>query len=170
LLEEIDLLDLHRHVSERDLRGIEPRTSVAARMPASVAALPLCGLCRLAPKAAAGITGAVGYSVRNLQSRYTLGAKTGKQARRTTYAAPSASMNLAASSDDTVIVRRIDLETDMTLFSPTVLYPPIAMHDRRVSSDIAFGAWAAVVLIGLAIVSVTLGVAPVVDPTMFPVP
>lgn len=79
-------------------------------------------------------------------------------------------MNLAASSDDTVIVRRIDLDTDMTLFSPTVLYPSIAMQDRRVSSDIAFGAWAAVVLIGLAIVSVTLGVAPVVDPTMFPVP
>jgi hypothetical protein len=46
--------------------------------------LPPCGLYRLAPKAAAGITGAAGYSVRNLQSRYTPGAKTGKQARRTT--------------------------------------------------------------------------------------
>jgi hypothetical protein len=58
----------------------------------------------------------------------------------------------------------------MTLFSPTVLYRRIAMPDRRISSDIGFGAWASVVLIGLSIVSVTLGVAPIVDPTMFPVP
>ncbi len=64
----------------------------------------------------------------------------------------------------------IDLETDMTLFSPTVLYPPIAMQDRRISWDIAFGVWASTVLIGLAIVSVALGVAPVVDPTTFPAP
>jgi hypothetical protein len=77
--------------------------------------------------------------------------------------------NLGALSCDIVIVRTIDLETDMTLFSPTVLYPPIAMHDRRNSSDIAFGVWASVALIGLAIVSVALGVPPVVDPTMFPV-
>jgi hypothetical protein len=59
----------------------------------------------------------------------------------------------------------------MTLFSSTVLYRPIGMPDRRISSDIGFGVWAAVVLIGLlAIVSVTLGVAPVADPTMFPAP
>jgi len=56
----------------------------------------------------------------------------------------------------------------MTLFSPTVLYPPIATRDRRISSDITFGVWASVVLIGLAIVSVALGVAPLVDPAMFP--
>jgi hypothetical protein len=61
-------------------------------------------------------------------------------------------------------------ETDMTLFSPTVLYPPIAMHDRRIFSDIVFGVWASTVLIGLAIVSVALGVAPIVDPTIFPAP
>jgi len=58
----------------------------------------------------------------------------------------------------------------MTLFSPTVLYPPIAVHDRRISSDIVFGVWASTVLIGLAIVSVALGVAPIIDPTIFPAP
>jgi hypothetical protein len=58
----------------------------------------------------------------------------------------------------------------MTLFSPTVLYPPIAMRDRRISSDIVFGVWASTVLIGLAIVSVALGIAPIVDPTIFPAP
>jgi hypothetical protein len=58
----------------------------------------------------------------------------------------------------------------MTLFSSTILYRRIAMPDRRISSDVAFGVWASVGLIGLAIVSVTLGVAPVVDPTLFPAP
>jgi hypothetical protein len=38
----------------------------------------------------------------------------------------------------------------MTLFSPAVLYRRIAMRDRRISSDIDFGVWASVVLIGLA--------------------
>ena len=76
-------------------------------------------------------------------------------------------MNLAALSDDTMIVRRIDLEADMTLFSPTVLYPSIAMQDRGISSDIAFGVWAAVILTGLAIASIAAGVAPVVDPGIF---
>jgi hypothetical protein len=57
----------------------------------------------------------------------------------------------------------------MTLLLPTVLYRRIAMRDRLISSDI-FGVWASIVLIGLSIVSVTLGIAPVVDPTMFPVP
>jgi hypothetical protein len=42
------------------------------------------------------------------------------------------------------------------------------MRDLRISSDIAFGVWASVVLIGLAIVSVALGSAPVVDPTALP--
>jgi hypothetical protein len=39
------------------------------------------------------------------------------------------------------------------------------MGDRRTSLDIGFGVWASVILIGLAIVSITSGVAPVVDPT-----
>ena len=60
----------------------------------------------------------------------------------------------------------MDLETNMTLFSPTVLYGRIAKRDRRISQDIAFGVWASVVLIGLVIVSVTLPVAPVVGPTV----
>jgi hypothetical protein len=58
----------------------------------------------------------------------------------------------------------------MILFSPTVLYPPIAARDRRISSDIIFGAWASVVLLGLAIAAVALGVAPLADPTIFPDP
>jgi hypothetical protein len=59
----------------------------------------------------------------------------------------------------------------MTLFPPKGLYRRVAMRDQRISSGIGFGAWALVALIGLlAIVSVTLGVAPAVDPTMFPVP
>jgi hypothetical protein len=57
----------------------------------------------------------------------------------------------------------------MPLFSPTVLCPPIATRDRRISSDIVFGAWASVVLIGLAILSVALGAVPVADPTIFSV-
>jgi hypothetical protein len=57
----------------------------------------------------------------------------------------------------------------MTLFSPTVLYPPIATRDRRISSDIVFGVWASVVLIGLAILSVALGAVPLADPMIFSV-
>jgi hypothetical protein len=41
------------------------------------------------------------------------------------------------------------------------------MRDQRISLDIPFGVRALVVLIGLAIVSVTLGW-PVVDPTVLP--
>jgi hypothetical protein len=55
----------------------------------------------------------------------------------------------------------------MTLFSPIVLYPPTAILDRRISSDVAFGFWASAILIGLAIVSAALGVEPVVDPVIF---
>ncbi|HLK83631.1 MAG TPA: hypothetical protein VKT99_19365 [Xanthobacteraceae bacterium] len=55
----------------------------------------------------------------------------------------------------------------MTLFSPTVLYPPVATRDRPASADIAFGVWASIILIGLAILSVALGVAPVADPSAF---
>ena len=39
-------------------------------------------------------------------------------------------------------------------------------HDQRDRPDIAFGVGAAIVLTGLAIVSVALGVAPVADPTI----
>jgi hypothetical protein len=53
------------------------------------------------------------------------------------------------------------LEIDMDLFSRTVLYRPIATHKRLDSSEITFGAWASIILAGLAIVSVALGMAPV---------
>jgi hypothetical protein len=52
----------------------------------------------------------------------------------------------------------------VTLFSPTILYPPLATHDRLNSSDIAFGAWASIILIALAMLSVALGMVPIVDP------
>ena len=52
----------------------------------------------------------------------------------------------------------------MTLFSPTVLYPPTARLGRLNSSDIAFSVWASITLIGLALLSVALGLAPIVDP------
>jgi hypothetical protein len=52
----------------------------------------------------------------------------------------------------------------VTLFSPTALYPPIATRDRLDSADIAFGVWASVILIALAMLSAALGVAPIVDP------
>jgi len=55
----------------------------------------------------------------------------------------------------------------MTLFSPTVSYPAIAMHDRPDSSDTAFAVWASVVLMGLAIVAVALGMSPAPDPAIF---
>jgi hypothetical protein len=58
----------------------------------------------------------------------------------------------------------------MTLFSSTILYPRVSKQDRQNLSEIGFGVWASIILIGLAIVSVALGVAPVVDPTIFPAP
>ena len=58
----------------------------------------------------------------------------------------------------------------MTLFSPIVLYPPIATHERLDSSEITFGAWASIILAGLAVVLVAFRMAPVVDPTIFPAP
>jgi cyanate permease len=48
----------------------------------------------------------------------------------------------------------------MILFSPTVLYPPVATNDHLKSFDIVFGVWASLALIA----SVALGVAPVLDP------
>ncbi len=58
----------------------------------------------------------------------------------------------------------------MTLFSSTILSRRVPMQGRQNSSEIDFGIWASIVLIGLAIVSVASGVAPVVDPTIFPAP
>jgi hypothetical protein len=58
----------------------------------------------------------------------------------------------------------------MAFYPSTSRYRRIPMRDRRGSSDIAFVVWAPVILIGLAIVSIASGVAPVVDPTVFPVP
>jgi hypothetical protein len=52
----------------------------------------------------------------------------------------------------------------VTLFSPTALYPPFSRHDRLDSADIAFGVWASIILIALAMLSAALGVAPIVDP------
>src|SRR5215468_8495829 len=65
-----------------------------------------------------------------------------------------------------IIVRPINLETDMTLFSPTISYPPISMHDRPNSPDVASAVWASIVVIGLAIAAVALGIASVVDPAV----
>ena len=56
----------------------------------------------------------------------------------------------------------------MALFSPTFLHRPIATHEHLDSSEITFGAWTSIILAGLAIVAVTLGMARVVDPTIFP--
>jgi len=58
----------------------------------------------------------------------------------------------------------------MVILSSTAAYSSIPVHDRRNSSDIAFGVWASIVLIGLAIVSIALGVAPVADPLIFATP
>jgi hypothetical protein len=80
--------------------------------------------------------------------------------------------NLGTLSSDIISISRsgIDLETDMTVFLSTALYPPIPMHDRPDSLDIVFGVWVSLLLIGLAIVSVALGVAPLADPPIFSVP
>jgi hypothetical protein len=53
----------------------------------------------------------------------------------------------------------------MTLSSPTVSYPPIAIHDRPDLSDTAVVVWASIVLMGLAIVAVAL--LPALDPAIF---
>lgn len=55
----------------------------------------------------------------------------------------------------------------MALFGSPTLYQHVPIRDRRNSSDNAFGMWASVALVGLAIVSVALSVAPVVDPLIF---
>jgi len=78
--------------------------------------------------------------------------------------------NLGALSCDLLLIRRNRLEIDMTLFSSTILSWRVPMQGRQNSSEIDFGIWASIVLIGLAIVSVASGVAPVVDPTIFPAP
>jgi hypothetical protein len=52
----------------------------------------------------------------------------------------------------------------VTLFSPTILYPLVAKHDRVNSADLAFGVWASIILIALAMLSIALGMTPIVDP------
>jgi hypothetical protein len=59
------------------------------------------------------------------------------------------------------------LEINMSLFSSTAQSPRIRLNDRRVSPDIAFAVWMSVALIGLAILSVASGVAPITDPETF---
>jgi hypothetical protein len=63
-----------------------------------------------------------------------------------------------------------DLEIDMVILSSIVAYSSIPAHDRRNSSDVAFRAWAPIILIGLAIMSVASGVAPLVDPLVVVAP
>jgi hypothetical protein len=55
-------------------------------------------------------------------------------------------------------------------FASPIPYQHVPIRDRRNSSDIAFGVWASVALVGLAIASVALGIAPVVDPVIFATP
>jgi hypothetical protein len=56
----------------------------------------------------------------------------------------------------------------MALFRETTPYRHVP--NRRFSLDVGFGVWALIVLTGLAIVSIALGVAPVVDPVIFTAP
>jgi len=53
---------------------------------------------------------------------------------------------------------------------PATSNPRAPTHERRNPSDLAFAIWAAIVLTGLAIVSVALGVAQGVDPAIFAAP
>jgi hypothetical protein len=75
----------------------------------------------------------------------------------------------------------MDLEINMAFLSPTVLYPLIAARNTASttserprnssasistvnSTDVAFGVWASIILIALALISAALGVAPLADP------
>jgi hypothetical protein len=55
----------------------------------------------------------------------------------------------------------------MSLLSSTIKQLP---RERKNPSDLAFGVGATIILIGLAILSVALGVPPTVDPAVFPNP
>ena len=44
------------------------------------------------------------------------------------------------------------------------------MRDRKKRTNIAFGVWAAIILVGLALLSITLGVAPLAEPAIFNAP
>jgi hypothetical protein len=61
------------------------------------------------------------------------------------------------------------LEIDMALFSSDSRLRSL-LNERRSPSDVAFIVGATIALIGLAIVSVVLGVAPAVDPAIFVAP
>jgi hypothetical protein len=52
----------------------------------------------------------------------------------------------------------------MALFSSKAQSRRIRFDDRRVSPDISFAVWTSIALIGLAILSVASGVAPIADP------
>jgi len=45
-----------------------------------------------------------------------------------------------------------------------------AMRDRKKRTDIIFVVWAAIILVGLALLSIALGVAPLADPAIFNAP
>jgi hypothetical protein len=44
------------------------------------------------------------------------------------------------------------------------------MHGKRKPIDVTFVVWAAIILVGLAFLSVALGVAPITEPAIFTVP
>jgi len=52
----------------------------------------------------------------------------------------------------------------MALFSLKAQSQRVRLQDRRASPDIAFAVWTSIILIGLAILSVASGVAPITDP------
>jgi len=58
----------------------------------------------------------------------------------------------------------------MAFYPSTSLHRRVPMQGPKNSPDFAFFVLASIGLIGLAILSIALGVAPVVDPTIFPVP
>jgi hypothetical protein len=62
------------------------------------------------------------------------------------------------------------LSSTIPYLSSTIPYRHVQIQDRRASSDFAFGVWASIVLIGLAIISVALGTAPIADPAIFILP
>jgi hypothetical protein len=65
------------------------------------------------------------------------------------------------------LIERNQLEINMALFSSKAQSPRVPLHNGRDSPDIAFAAWASIILIGLAILSVVTGIAPVADPAIF---
>jgi hypothetical protein len=75
--------------------------------------------------------------------------------------------NLGAFFGDKSRFQRTDLEVAMAVVSEI---SRVLIRDRQDSPDINFGVWASVVLLGLAILSIALGIAPVEDPMIFAAP